>query len=77
MRNIDAEKIDKITRNRYEAVIVAAQHARYLNAKRLEKVALLEEGSPVDIDGRKITGIALQDLIDGKVKFHRKGSTEE
>lgn len=76
MPMIPNEQVDKITRNRYEAVIIAAQHARHLNSKRLEQVAKLEEGVKVDIDGRKITGIALQDLIDGKVKFNRKGSTK-
>ena len=76
MPMIQNEKVDKITRNRYEAVIIAAQHARFLNAKRLQQVAQLEEGVKVDIDGRKITGIALQDLIDGKVKFTRVGSTK-
>lgn len=76
MPMIPNEQVDKITRNRYEAVIIAAQHARHLNSKRLEQVAKLEEGMKVDIDGRKITGIALQDLIDGKVKFNREGSTK-
>ena len=76
MPMIQNENVDKITRNRYEAVIIAAQHARHLNSKRLHQVAQLEEGVKVDIDGRKITGIALQDLIDGKVKFTRVGSTK-
>lgn len=76
MAIIPTELVDKITRNRYEAVIIAAQHARYLNSKRLEKVAMLEENAGVEIDGRKITGIALQDLVDGKVKYNRGGSTK-
>ena len=74
MPMIPNDQVDKITRNRYEAVIIAAQHARRLNTRRLEQVAKLEEGVKIDIDGRKITGIALQDLIDGKVKFNREGS---
>ncbi|MDX9857378.1 MAG: DNA-directed RNA polymerase subunit omega [candidate division Zixibacteria bacterium] len=73
---VPTELIDKITKNRYEAVIIAAQHARHLNSRRLEKVAMLEENAGVEIDGRKITGIALQDLVDGKVKYHRRGSTK-
>ncbi len=75
MAIIPSEQIDKITRNRYEAVIIAAQHARILNTRRLKQVAQLEEGAKVDIDGRKITGIALQDMVDGKVKFQRDSST--
>ncbi|MBD3401263.1 DNA-directed RNA polymerase subunit omega [candidate division GN15 bacterium] len=73
---IPTEQVDKITNNRYEAVIIAAQHARHLNAKRLEKVAQLEENAGLEIDGRKITGIALQDLVDGRVKYNRGGSTK-
>ncbi len=76
MAIVPTELIDKITKNRYEAVIIAAQHARHLNSRRLEKVAMLEENAGVEIDGRKITGIALQDLVDGKVKYHRRGSTK-
>jgi DNA-directed RNA polymerase omega subunit len=66
------EKLDQITENRYEAVIVAAKHARHLNSKRLAKLARLEEGAvDVDIEARKMTAVALRDVLEGKVKFER------
>jgi len=66
------EKLDQITENRYEAVLVAAKHARHLNAKRLAKLARLEEGSAdVDIEARKMTAVALREVLEGKVKFER------
>ena len=68
---LSMDELDKVTRNRYEAVIVASQHARRLNAKRLQRLEQLEQGAEVDIEARKITMVALKDLIDGKVNFER------
>ena len=65
------DELDRITRNRYEAVIIAAQHARHLNSVRLARLEQLEQDAEVDIEARKITMVALKDLIDGKVKFDR------
>jgi len=65
--------LDDVTINHYEAVIVASQHARNLNSKRLAKLAQLgeEEVVEVDIEARKITAVALRDLMEGKVQFER------
>jgi DNA-directed RNA polymerase omega subunit len=71
MTKLDMEQLDRITRNRYEAVIIAAQHARHLNAVRLRKLEQLEQDAEVDIESRKITMVALKDVIDGKVNFVR------
>ncbi len=71
MQLTNIEDVDKMTSNRYEAVIVAAQHARHLNAQRLSKLAQAQEGGIADIEVRKITMVALRDLIEGKVKFER------
>jgi DNA-directed RNA polymerase omega subunit len=66
------ERLDQITENRYEAVLVAAKHARHLNSKRLAKLARLEEGAvDVDIEARKMTAVALREVLEGKVKFER------
>ena len=66
------EKLDQITENRYEAVLVAAKHARHLNSKRLAKLARLEEeAGEVDIEARKMTAVALREVLEGKVKFER------
>jgi len=68
------DDLEKVTVNRYEAVIVAAQHARQINSKRLAKLnAAIEAGAEVefDMEARKITMVALKDVMDGKVKFNR------
>ncbi len=57
--------------NLYEAVIVASQHARLLNSKRLAQLERMGEDPSVDLETRKITAVALQDVLDGKVKFKR------
>ena len=66
------DDLDKVTRNRYEAVLVASKHARYLNAKRLAKLARLEEEvTEVDIEARKMTAVALREVMESKVNFER------
>ncbi len=74
MEKLSIEDIDKLNLNRYEAVIVASQHARHLNAQRLQKLEQMEEDPSVTIDSRKITMLALKDLLNGKVKFTRSDS---
>ncbi len=72
MGYLPIDGLSKVTRNRYEAVIVAAQHARYLNARRLAKLKQIEDGmTEVDIEARKMTAVALRELIEGKVTFER------
>ncbi|MFZ1685454.1 MAG: DNA-directed RNA polymerase subunit omega [Candidatus Zixiibacteriota bacterium] len=73
MKLVNIEDVDRMTSNRYEAVIVAAQHARHLNAVRLAKLARLgeTENTAIDIESRKITMVSLRDLTEGKVKFVR------
>jgi DNA-directed RNA polymerase omega subunit len=74
MKKLPIEDLEKLQINRYEAVIVAAQYARHLNAQRLRKLEQMEENPEVDIDSRKITMVALKDLLEGKVKFTRSDS---
>ena len=76
MARINFEEVDKITRNRYEAVLVAAQRARQINSLRLALLERMAEEN-VDIDGRKVTSIAMQDLSDGKINFKRTGNQED
>jgi len=71
VKQMSFEEIDKITRNRYEAVLIAAQRARQINSMRLEQLERMVEEA-VTIDGRKVTSIALQDLSTGKAQFKRK-----
>ena len=71
MKKIQTEELEKIGLNRYEAVIVASKYARKLNTKRLMLLEQMEENPEIDIDSRKITMVALNDLVEGKVKFER------
>lgn len=70
MPNVSFEEVDKITKNRYEAVLIAAQRARQINSLRLAQLERMAE-EDVTIDGRKITSIAMQDLSSGKLQFRR------
>ena len=70
MRDSWMEEVDKITINRYEAVLVAAQRSRQINSHRQAQLERMVE-EEVDIDARKVTSIALQDLSEGVTKFIR------
>ncbi len=72
MAYVPIDDLEKVTQDRYAAVIVASQHARHRNAVRLAKFQQLEEGmAEVDIEARKMTAVALRELMEGKVKFER------
>ena len=71
MKKVPIEELEKLQLNRYEAVIVASKHARKLNTKRLTLLEQMEENPEIDIDSRKITMVALKDLVGGRVKFQR------
>ncbi|UCD62771.1 MAG: DNA-directed RNA polymerase subunit omega [Candidatus Zixiibacteriota bacterium] len=74
MQKLPIGQIEKLGLNRYEAVIVASQHARSLNNRRLRSLEKMEENPLVEIEARKITMVALKDLLDGNVKFTRADS---
>ena len=68
---LSIEGLKQLNLNVYEAVIVASQHARMLNAERLEQLERMGEDPSVDLETRKITAVALKNVLDGKVKFGR------
>lgn len=68
------EDLKKLGLNRYEAVIVAAQHARNLNTRRLRALERMEENPDIEIEPRKITMVAFKDLLEGRVKFTKTDS---
>jgi DNA-directed RNA polymerase subunit K/omega len=68
------EDLRKLNLNSYEAVIVASQHASRLNIQRLAQLERLGEDPSLDLETRKITMVALKDVLDGKVKFVRSDS---
>jgi DNA-directed RNA polymerase omega subunit len=69
------ENFDKVYKNRYEAVILVAKHARRLNLERLrEKPEEKEETSPREKPLKVVTH-ALKDVLEGKVEFERPERT--
>ncbi len=69
------EELDKVTRNRYEAVLIASQRARHINSMRLAQLERMAE-EDISIDGRKVTSLALADLAAGKVKLRKPDRSE-
>lgn len=69
------EKLEKICRNRYEAVLLVAKHARRLNLERMraesQAVQMGEEETVNQQNKEKIPSQALRDVLEGKVKFER------
>jgi len=68
---IDVEKIKSNADNIYEAVLIAAKRARQLNEDRLAKLELMPEDDSIEIDLRKVTKIALEELAEGKIIVER------
>lgn len=68
LRSLDF--LDKYTKTRYEAVLVAAARARQMNS---EKIAAEERGDEdvVRLKKIKVTSQALGELLDGKIDFER------
>ncbi len=62
--------------NRYEAVLVAAKLARKINALRQAAKEQLAPEEMTDMDLRKVTTVALEELDSGKVKYDRKVEIE-
>ena len=74
MKVVSSDDLRKLGVNRYEAVIIASQHSRRLNSERIQKLERLEEDPMVELEARKISMVALKDLLEGKVKFKRSDS---
>ena len=63
------DKLHKVSTNRYQAVLMAAKRARQINADRLARLEMMAEDSDIDIDYRKVTSIALDELLRDKIKL--------
>lgn len=74
MHSLPIEKFDDLGINRYEAIIIASRQARFLNNQRIKTLEQMEENPELEIESRKMTMIALKELINGNVKFHRPDS---
>ncbi len=78
MEQNSLEDFRKYTANRFEAVIVAAKHARRKNQILNEEEALAQVGEETDKPRmEKIISSALQEVVQGKVKFERPEHAEK
>jgi DNA-directed RNA polymerase omega subunit len=66
------DRLNKVIPNRYQAVLIAAKRARQINAERLAKMQMMAEDEEIDIDYRKVTSIALEDVLEARVKLKEK-----
>jgi len=69
------DKLDDITLNHYEAVIAAAKRARMVNMKRLAQLEMMTEDAEVEIDYRKVISIALEELLNDRIKYRYERET--
>lgn len=64
------EKLEKLTGNRYAAVLIAAKWARKLNEKRLkEQEQLVDEEEKAKNPSNKVMVKALGQLLQGKISY--------
>ena len=63
------DKLEDLTGNRYAAVIIAAKRARKINEQRLKEQEQLIEEEKAEKPGEKVTIEALEELLQGKIKF--------
>ena len=74
MNKLSLSSLAKLNLNKYEAIIIASQHARNLNNKRIKTLEKMEENPELELEARKITMVALGDLLEGRLKFTRPDS---
>jgi DNA-directed RNA polymerase subunit K/omega len=79
MGYVPLDNLNDLTDNRYIAVQAVSQRARQLNAIRLAKLEMLtkENADRIEIDGRKVTALALKDCLEGKVSMKSESNGEE
>ena len=69
------ERLEKICKNRYEAVLLVAKQARRINMQRMKaqsEAAQMGEGEAESEEKEeKDTNQALSDVLGGKIKFER------
>jgi DNA-directed RNA polymerase omega subunit len=66
------DRLEKTMPNRYQAVLIAAKRARQINADRLAKMQMMVEDADVDIDYRKVTSIAIEDMLQKNFIYKEK-----
>lgn len=71
IKRLNMSGIKKNCSNIYEAVIVAAKRSRQLNEDRIAKLELMPEDDSIEIDTRKVTKVALDELTEGRLSIER------
>jgi DNA-directed RNA polymerase omega subunit len=69
-------KVEQATKNKYEAVIVAAKLARRINNKRVAEEEQLGPDDAIPTHKFKVTTEAIMELAEGKVKYAFRKETE-
>jgi len=69
-------KVEQATKNKYEAVIVAAKLARRINNKRVAEEEQLGPDDVVPTHKLKVTTEAIIELAEGNTKYAFKKDTE-
>jgi DNA-directed RNA polymerase subunit K/omega len=70
--DLDAtEKLDVMYKNRYEAILLVAKHARRINLERVREQAQEEEESDTQEKQPKVITQAMKDVLEGNVEFER------
>jgi DNA-directed RNA polymerase subunit K/omega len=65
------EKFDRMYRNKYEAILLTAKHARRINSERLRERPQEEEETDSKEKEPKVITRALEDVLEGKVDYER------
>lgn len=69
------ERLEKICKNRYEAVLLVSKQARRLNLDRMkaqsQTAQMGEEGRVSQDNEEKVVNQALKEVLEGKIEFER------
>jgi DNA-directed RNA polymerase subunit K/omega len=69
------ERLEKICRNRYEAVLLVAKQARRINMQRMKAQSEAAQRGEKEEEGEqkeeKVANEALRDVLEGKIDFER------
>ncbi len=69
------ERLEKICRNRYEAVLLVSKQARRINMQRMkaqsEAAQRGEKEEESEEKEEKVTNEALSDVLEGRIDFER------
>jgi DNA-directed RNA polymerase subunit K/omega len=73
LMDLDAtEKFDEMYKNRYEAILLVAKHARRINLERVREQSQEEEEKISQDKQPKVITQAMKDVLEGKVDFERQ-----